>query len=81
MSVSGKKQDKTPAAAQAAQAVDESPPQALTVEQAAARVQRPPLEAGGKPRPVAPEEVLAWRADGAQVIVVTRDGQKLTGAL
>lgn len=59
----------------------------LTATEAAKRVQRIILDLGdGKDKPkekrvsVSAEEVLSFKDYGTHVVVVTRDGQKLTGS-
>ena len=59
----------------------------LTAAEAAKRVQRIVLDLGdGKDKPqekrvsVSAEEVLSFKDYGTHVVVVTRDGQKLTGS-
>lgn len=61
----------------------------VSAAQAAKAVKREVAELGkdgkptGKTKAVAVEadELLAWHAEGGTVTVVTKDGQKLTGAL
>ena len=59
----------------------------LTAVEAAKRVQRIVLDVGDgkdKPKekrvPVSSDEVLSFKDYGTHVVVVTRDGQKLTGS-
>ena len=59
----------------------------LTAIDAAKRVQRivlEPAEGKDKPKekrvPVSADEVLSFKDYGSHVVVVTRDGQKLTGS-
>jgi len=60
----------------------ESTPKEMTAAEAAKLVSREiPGDEGGKPatKPVRADEVQAFRDYGDRVVVVTVDGQKLTG--
>ncbi len=66
---------------------DEKPQPELTAAEAAKLVFRevPKLDGEGKPtgkiekKPIAADELLAWKDYGDHVVVVTKDGQKFAG--
>lgn len=57
----------------------DEPVKGMTAAQAAKLVTRQPKDDGGKPVAIKTNEVLSFRDYGDRVVVVTVDGQKLTG--